>query len=139
MINPENFILTSDFATLKIDGASQSLTCTIPGSTAIASGGTFQVTSERDVGGANSTFRSRCYGSKDSSSDLVANVRVFRRTGIIGGAPSQYDIKTWISRVSATTIRLTVRIENIYGVAMTTEVGDEDIVYTLTTFKSPFS
>lgn len=139
MPKPQSFNLTSDYGSLKADSDSQTVSLFVPGSIAIPPGNAFALSIDREIGTVGASVRSRAVGSKEPASDLIASARIFSRTGSLSGSPTAYTIDTWISRISATEIRLSLLIENNFGLPLTTEAGSETITYTLTTYKSPFS
>ena len=139
MTNPENFIANTDFATFKND-AKGTLSVTFPGSQVVAgSGGLLSYTADLTLGKAGANIRARGGSSKDSSIQYAVSSVSFNRMGLILGFPAFYSIYANISRVNATTVRLTVFVNNIYSDPLTTEAGDETFTFVVNTFLSPFS
>ena len=65
MNNPNNFIASTDFATIKNDGTDKTLSVTIPSSVVVAANSIYTQTSIVTVGSAVSNIRARIESSKD--------------------------------------------------------------------------
>lgn len=137
MSRPEAFILTSDFATLKNDDrvtGSVTLTPQILDANQIVT-----VSSDLVVGTIGASSRTRIASSKDGNEFYVCNVLSLTRTGQIAGPTDVlYNVFGFVSRISPTTVRISVSVQNPYAEGMGTAFGDETLTFEISTFLSPF-
>lgn len=134
----ENFIITSDYPTLKND-ATATVQAIVSGSQTIAASGT--LTGSRDVtlGQAAAMNRGRIASTKNSDIFYVGQGIVFQRTGTVGGGPGPYLLACFMYRTSPTNMRFQVLIQNPYGATLTTEAGDDVITFQANTLITPFT
>lgn len=138
MNNPNNFIVTTDFATIKNDDSDNTLSVTIPSSVVVGPGSIYTQTSVVTVGSSVSNIRGRIRSSKDGRWVVGGSISIYRiGTNIYG--PAFYDILVTITRESATQVRLTAFIRNIDTIAITCEAGAETFSAEVNTFLSPFA
>jgi len=135
MSKPENFILTSDFATLKNDSQAQTASVVFPASIAVAINGTAEYHTDISAGSAGAAIRCRIKSSKFSSKWLASPQVIYSRTGSAG----LYTMVAYVYLVSAGTVRCSVSVFNNTGSAMTTEAGAETIDFNVSTFIPPFA
>lgn len=137
MTKPENFTLTSDYATLKND-ATTSLTITLPGSLSIAAGGNYLLTATASIGTAGASERSQIHSSKWTYYWL-GNILSIARDGLVGGSPANYLTVAELYRSSATQVTAQVSIRNPYAGTLSTVAGDETFTFYVSTFLPPFA
>lgn len=136
-MKPENFILNSDYATLKNDDT-DSVSVTLTSKT-LANGETYSSTQDLAMGTVNASSRVRISSSKDSNDTYAGSVFIANRTGTVPGPFSApYDVVAYITRVNATTIRATVAITNPYASTLAMASGSEVMTFNISTFLSPF-
>jgi hypothetical protein len=138
MTAPENFISTTDYATLKND-ATTTLSVTVAGALSIATSTIHTDTTSATLGTAGAILRGQINSSRASSTWYVANAASFTRTGTVGGVGSSYSLNVSIIRTAATTVQLIAAIYNPYASALTTQAGTETITYSINSFLSPFA
>jgi hypothetical protein len=138
MTKPEQFILNSDYATLKND-ARNTIQITIPGSMVISASSTYSNSTIITLGTIGAAIRSRINSNKDPSLDMLGSSVSYSRTGTSGGGPALYDVLACVTRESSTTVRLTVLIRNPYGATLTLAAGSEIITADINTFLSPYA
>lgn len=137
-MQPEEFILTTDYATLKNDD-SGTFQLVVPGSMAILSGGFYSNTSNVTLGFKSANTRSQINSSRSSTIWTAASQVDFARTGTVLGSPSPYSLFTMINRVGDNTIEISVLIFNNNANTLTTQSGAETITFDIRTFLSPFN
>lgn len=137
-MRPEEFILTTDYATLKNDD-SGTFQLAVPGSMVIASGGTFSSSMDVIIGDDSVNTRSQINSSRASTIWVAASQVDFERTGTVLGSPSPYTLFTTINRIGTNTLQLAVAIQNNNIDPLTTQAGDETITFDIRTFLSPFN
>lgn len=137
MSRAEDFIATTDFATLKNDGfASTTVTLTPQ---ILSANQTFTVTQDIDVGQVNASSRIRMASAVDGGSFYAGFVLVLTRQGTITTpGDATYSTYAYVSRVGATTLRLSLSAQNPYSVAMATILVNEVVTFEINTFLSPF-
>lgn len=133
MATPTNFILNSDFASLKNDDGT-SVSVTFGGSTVISANSTASVTQDVVIGAQSSINRVQIASSKDSNKRYSTQALSFSRVGSAG----IYNIYAFVSRISSTTLRCRVYVPNPFGSSLTTASGDETFTFYIDTFLSPF-
>lgn len=143
MYNPDKFILSTDFATLKND-ADTTVQVTFPGSIVIpGSVGPAGSYSERHtdvvIGAQGAISRVQISSSKDSNIIHPARNLYYDRSGIVLGISTSYTLSAFVYRISPTTMRCIVLIPNPYSDPLTTASGDETITFHVNTFLPPFA
>lgn len=137
-MQPEEFILTTDYATLKNDD-SGTFQLVVPGSMNIASGGVYSNISNVSIGGDSVNTRSQINSTRASTIWVAASQVDFQRTGTVSGSPSPYTLFTSINRIGVGELELRIAIVNVSIDTLTTQAGDETITFDIRTFKSPFN
>lgn len=143
MYNPEKFILSTDFATLKND-ADTTVQVTFPGSQIIAgSVGPAGSYAERhvdvNIGAQGAISRIQISSSKDSNIIHPARNVFYTRNGTVLGFSATYTIDAFVYRISPTTMRCSLFVPNPYSDPLTTESGDETMTFEVNTFLPPFT
>jgi len=133
-MKPDDFILTSDFATVKSDTFGATATVTVPSAVSVAAGATVEYTADISGGSSGAALRCRIRSSKASSAWLAAPQVVYTRTGSLG----LYSLVALVYLLAPGTVRCSVRIFNDSGSTMTTEAGAETIDFVVSTFIPPF-
>lgn len=135
MNNPNNFIASTDFATIKNDDSDNTLSVTIPGLVAVAANSIYTQTSIVTVGSVAANIRARIKSSKDGRWVVGSALSIVRsRSNMIGS----YDISVVASRESPTQVRLTAFIRNGTTDDLIGEAGGETFNAEVSTFLSPF-
>lgn len=137
MSKPENFILTSDFATLKNDGEETTFVV-MPSAISVTGNGSYSVSADIVMGTNGSITRSLIGSSKDSDKWYATNSISYLRTGIASGSPAIYEIYAFVWRPNATTIRCQLHIQNPYSVTLTGATGAETISFVVNTYLPPY-
>ena len=139
MNNPENFILTTDFATLKQDGVG-TITINVPGSISIPASGSYSYiqTADIEVGTAGAGVRSKIATSRQGGRLYNTTKLVSFSTGKAGAFNTTYSTDAYISRVSPTTLRAVILIPNSYGTTLVTSPTPELFTFKFSTFLPPF-
>lgn len=137
-MRPEEFILTTDYATLKNDD-SGTFQIVVPGSFNIGSGSSYYNPTDIILGSDSVNTRSQINSSRSSTVWTAASQVDFQRTGTVGGSPAGYSLLTSINRVDNDTLRIAVNIFNVYAGTLTTQSGSETITFDIRTFLSPFN
>jgi hypothetical protein len=137
-MQPEEFILTTDYATLKNDD-SGTFQLVVPGSMSIASGATYTNSSDVILGDDSVNLRSQINSSRASTIWVATTQLDLPRTGTVLGSPSPYTLFTTVDRVGTNTIRVAAAIFNNAANTLTTQSGAETITFDLRTFLSPFN
>jgi hypothetical protein len=137
MTLPAQFILSSDFPTLKND-ASSSGSIVIPTSFVIAGNGSYTNSSDVTIGAQGAMVRGRIASSKNSSLWWTGQIVTFNRTGTVLGFPSGYTLYCSMYKTSATTLRFSVYIRNESVDPLTTEAGAETVSFYANTFAPLF-
>lgn len=138
MTKPSNFILTTDFPTLK-NQTSATGTATVPGSIVIAGNDWYGLQADAAIGSIGSLSRGRVSSSKNGNIKYVGHRFEFTRTGTVLGSPAPYSVFAFIYRVSPSALRFQIYIPNPYSDPLTTEAGSEDITMYATTFVAPYA
>lgn len=136
--DPNKYILSSDFATLKNDDNAE-VSITFPGSVAVATNAIKSYSADVTVGSTGACLRARVASSKDSTKWFSCPALQLTRTGIESGSPVPYGIFGSLSRIDATTVRVYAVVYNPYAGTLTTESGDETFYFRINTFLSPFA
>lgn len=137
MNNPQDFDITSDFATLKNDNSGD-ISVTFPGSFSVPGNGLSQFTNTINIGTRGAALRTRASSSKDSNTWYVCSSLSYMRTGMSGGFSASYSVVAAASRTSPTTITVVALVLNPYSGTLVTEAGNETFSFHLNTFLPPF-
>lgn len=137
-MRPEEFILTTDYATLKNDD-SGTFQLVVPGSMSIGSGTTYTNSIDITLGSDSVNTRSQINSSRASTVWVAASQVDFPRTGTVGGSPSPYTLFTIITRIGTNTLQISASIFNSNVGTLTTQSGAETITFDIRTFLSPFN
>jgi hypothetical protein len=141
MTKPSNFILNTDYATLKNDDTN-SLSVAITDSGVLAFGATKVYESFLDIGTANAGLRVQMYSSATSSDIWCAMGMTVPVTITVtpGSSTFTYNLPVTLERVSATSVRL-YSIFYSYGVGVSMRItsGYQTITADVATFLSPFN
>lgn len=137
-MRPEEFILTTDYATLKNDD-SGTFQLVVPGSMAILSGASYVNSLNVTIGSNSVNTRSQINSTKSSTIWTASSQVDFPRTGTVGGSPSPYTLFTTINRIGTSTLQLSASIFNSSAGTLTTEAGSDTITFDIRTFLSPFN
>ena len=132
---PENFIINSDFATLKNDTVAATATVTVPGSVSVPSGGSMEWHQDIPAGTKGAAIRCRIRSSKFGSRWMASPQVTMTRNGS-GGF---YTLVAYVYLVSPGVLRCSASLYNTTGAAMTTEAGTETIDFSISTFIPPFA
>lgn len=133
---PNNFILTTDFPTLRND-ASATGTITIAGGLSIAGNGQVTASADFTVGTTGAIARARWMSSVDGSW-YIGQYAGYGRTGTTSGSAAPYTIGLLLYRTSSTTMRLQVIIPNPYSTTLTGAAA-ETISMAVQTFVPPYA
>lgn len=139
MSKPDNFILSTDFATLKNSQSGLTAQITVPGSQSIAASDVFLVYADIPITEPYSIATARISSSKNSNKMLVGNATDFTRIGNIEGEPAIYNVFAFIWRTSSNNVRFQAIIQNPYGYTLTGAAGDEVFNLYFNTFVPPFA
>lgn len=133
MSKPDNFILNTDFPTLKNDNRGNA-TVSIPSSITITGNSYAEYHYDLPIGIKGAICNVRSQSSKNSDKWVSAQGCVFLRTGDIGG----YNVAIFVYRISATTVRCQIYIPNPYNTTLTGESGVETVNFHINTYIPPF-
>lgn len=138
MTKPRNFIMNSDYATIKND-AKATLTITLPSSTSVAATSVATWTDTITVGTAGSSIRARLVSTSDNVVYATSTVDYYRTSGAtVSGSPAGFDVYAVVHRISPTQIRLTALLPNPYPFTMSVTAGlSQTITATVATFLPP--
>lgn len=134
MTQPSKFILSTDFATLKND-AQTSTSVTFPASTVVVGSSYAEFHVDLVIGKQASLNRIQIASSKDSNKRYIGKTLGYSRSGSLGA----YTILAYTTRISSSTLRCTVYLQNLYGGNMTSEAGNETFSFFIDTFIPPFA
>lgn len=145
MTKPEDFILSTDYATLKND-ATGITTVSIPASQVIPAsigpnGSYLEYHSDLEIGTIGALTRIQISSTKDSNAIYATRTADYGRTGSTPSGPgiSSYSVDAFLYRISPTTVRCQVYILNQYPEPLTTEAGVETITFYVNTFLAPYA
>ena len=133
---PEDFTITSDFATIKNDGVF-ALQFSIPSGTTVPGSGSYVRQVNQVIGRSGSNLRALGNSSRNSTW-YAANQVAHQRTGTISGSSTSYTLYTEVYRSSPDSISLSVSVFNNYPSTLTLQSGTETITFYVSTFLSPF-
>lgn len=131
---PNEFIINSDFPTLKNEGF-VSGDITIPGSISIPAGGNASGEITLSSGDNGSLSRGRIASSKNFFNWYTGQGISFNRTGSLG----PYVVLALIFRPSSTQITFKVIVQNPYGSTMTGEAANETVYFYSNQFVAPYN
>lgn len=139
MYNPEEFTLSTDFATLKND-ARATVQVTFPGSTLVPgptgpTGGFVEFHTDVAIGSTGAISRVQISSSKDLNTIRPARNIYYSRSGSAG----LYQIVAFTYRISPTVVRCIALVPNPNASPMTTESGNETFTFYVNTFIPPFA
>lgn len=138
MTTPNQFILTSDFASLKND-AGTTVKVTFPGSSSVAGGSYKEVATDVVIGTKASINRTQISSSKDANTRYAGLYLSYTRTGTHAGVASPYTLFAFVYRTSPTTLRCSAYVANPYAGTLTTAATDETFTFYVDTFIPPFA
>lgn len=139
MYNVNDFILSTDYATLKNDN-NATIQVTFPGSTVVpasvgVAGSAVEVHTDVTMGAPGAISRIQISSTKDAGIIHPARNVYYNRTGDLGS----YQIVAFTYRTSPTTLRCSAFVTNPYNAILTTEAGDETFTFYVNTFLPPFA
>lgn len=137
-MRPEEFILTTDYATLKNDDSGL-LSLVVPGSMSLGSGAVYSNFTDINLGGDSVNLRAQINSSRTSTIWTASSQVAFNRTGTLGGMSVPYTLLSAIDRIDVGTLRVSVGMFNPYPGTMITQAGSETITFDMRTFLSPFN
>lgn len=136
-MRPEDYLLTTDFATLKND-ATGTLTVTLPNTLSIPGATTYQNGQDITIGTSGASFRARMGSTKNNKwYNSTTVVYAYSSGATVDGSPSPYIVFTTLSKISADVVRLTVFIPNGYGSTMSISGLSQTITAVVATFLPP--
>ena len=144
MTKPSQFILNTDYATLKND-ASGTVSVTAPGSQVVPAavgpvGGYLEYHTDIEIGVAGSITRLQISSSKESNTVYSTRTLDILRLGTVLGFPGvPYNIIAFTYRTAPTTLRCIVYVSNPNTDPLTTAVGDETFTFYVNTFIPPYA
>lgn len=134
---PENFILDTDYTTLKND-ALVSIALSLPNIINIPAGQLYSNSVTTNVGVQGASIRSNIISTKNNIRYQSNNVYYLNCPGgSIPGSPVGYDLYISVHRVSATEARVTATIPNAYGAALSITGLAQTITANIATFLPP--
>jgi hypothetical protein len=135
---PSEFIMSTDYATLKNDDTN-TISVTFPSGLILTAGQRYVVTQDLVIGTINASSRVRISSSKISNQYFAGCIAWVDRTGVIAGPTNvPYALRAFITRINPTTVRAVVGMLNPYSEGMATAFGDETFTFEIDTFLSPF-
>jgi len=137
MSRPSQFILNTDFPTLKNDGAGTA-DVVVPSAISVPGSGTASYSADIDIGVQGSISRSMFKSTVTDTDWHAGTQREFVRTGTESGFPVPYSLYAFTYRLNPTTIRCQVFIANPYAGTLTGAAG-ETISFIVKTFIPPFA
>ena len=137
-MKPENFILTSDYATLANDGR-DTITVTIPGSQIVPGGTARQWTGSKIVG-VPGAFEITQLSYTGLSGRLAGPISfLLRRGNVVGIGAFDYPIRLQVARTSPDEITAVAEIWNMWAESLTTNASPITFTFYVSTFIPPFS
>lgn len=134
MGKPLKFIINTDYATLKNDSDTTTVTISVPAGEAIPAGGYKAYTADVVVGTAGSPMEFQIGYSSGAQKWFTPALQVIENTG---SPTTQYQGYIFITRSSATTVRM--RIDYFNGNATPVNTKARTITGSIRTFLSPFN
>lgn len=138
MTKPSDFILTTDYATLKNDNKG-SVSITLPSAILIPAAGIYSQSASIPIGVRGSSFRSRISSTKRTE-QFVTNTVVYSYSSgaTVIGSPTNYDIFVTVTRANPTSLTLSVTIPNGFADPMSVTGLAQTITANVATFLPPF-
>lgn len=137
-MKPEDFILTTDYTTIKNDGE-ESFTITIPGNSTIGAGVSRQWTQTKVVG-TQGGFDLLQLSYTGQSVRYAGPITSVSRNGTAPGwGTVSYDIRLQVSRTSPTEITAVAEIFNFTSATLTTNSSAITFTFYVTTLRPPFA
>lgn len=133
---PNNLIVSSDFATLKNDPLAIPATLTVPGNVFIPGFGVVEWHTDVSAGSTGSSVRCRIRSSKNAGKWSVGTQLQLLRTSPAG--PYPYQVIAYVYVLSPGVLRCGAAILNPYSFTMQTELTNEVIDFSISTFLPPF-
>lgn len=137
MTKPENFISTTDYATLKNDGYI-TFSVTLPGGIVVPANDTYTQGQDFTIGSIGASERARIASSKDGNIFYSTLQLSTLRFGSVLGTPTIYNNNAYLRRSGANTLRAELVVYNPYSDPLITEAGDQVFTFEVNTFLSPF-
>lgn len=135
---PENFISSTDFATLKND-AYVTFQAVLPGGQTVPAGGIYNVGFDFTAGSQGSSERARIASDKEGNVFYSTLQLSTIRFGSTGGSPTTYNSVAYLRRATPTTLRAELVIYNPYSTPLICEATPETFSFEVNTFLSPFN
>lgn len=138
-MRPEEFIINSDYATLKNDN-SGSLSITLPNTLNIPGNTVYSTSSTITLGVQGSSVRARIMSTKDNNWYALNSVvpYIYTSGAVVSGSSVGYNVFVSLTRIDATTLRLLVTIPNNYGTTMAISGLAQTITGVVATFIPPY-
>lgn len=133
MSKAQRFNVSSDYATLRNDSTTQTLTISVPNTDSISAGGYKNYTVDITIGTIGAPMEWQISYSSGTQKWLGNNLQVVENAG----AGNQYQGNVYIYRTSATNVRMTLSYYNGTGSPITTKA--RTVTATLRTYIPPFS
>lgn len=137
MTKADNFISSTDYASLKNDGYI-TFSLTLPGDITVPGNGTYTQSQDFTIGKVGASERVRIASSKDGTVFYSALQLSTLRFGMTDGSPTIYNNNAYLRRSSPTTLKAELVIYNPYSTPLITEAGDQVFYFEVNTFLSPF-
>jgi hypothetical protein len=138
MTKPSNFILNTDYATLKNDGEG-TISYTLPASVIIPAAGIQTYTSDVSIGVPGASVRARISSTLNNVWYAHSTVIYQHSTGgTVLGVGVGYDMAVIVHKYSNTLVRLSISINNPYSDPFTVSLASRTITAHVATFLPPF-
>lgn len=138
-MNSNDFLLTSDLATLKNDTSENVLTLTIPNGMTFNPGSNPLIASRSfEVGTINAGIRCVGSSSKYSGNSLGTTLITDMNMNISGVGSLPVTVYCTLVRTSANTLEIQAYVEGFAGSPNHTTLESQTITFRLSTFLSPF-
>lgn len=140
MSSPSNFILNSDYATLKNSQYGLTAQVTVPGSSTLYANSYLEWHTDITITEPFAMSACRIASSKNSNKYLVGNNTYMNRSADYGGFYDiPYGINVFVFRTNSTTVRFQALINNPYNFDWVLAPTDETFSLYMYTFVPPFS
>ena len=138
-MKPEEFIATTDYATLKNDNTAV-LSVTLPSSLNISGYGFASYTDSANIGVPGSSIRAAIHSTKDNNWYVGTSIPpyIYLSGATVDGSSVGYDVVAIVSRVSPTVVRLYVTIKNPYSTTLSISGLSQTITARVATFLPPY-
>lgn len=138
-MNPNNFILNTDYATLKNDDKA-TVTLYLGGTSALAYGESYTYSNTVTVGSSNAPIR--CQMSTDVAPTVIVSspqIQVILEA-TTAGTPYPYPATVYVERTDATTITIKCHVYgNVPGQTVQITGDYQTVTANIVTFLSPFN